>query len=102
MKIALIGKGVMGQLVIAQARNAGDEVGVVLGSSDVTRSSEELSAELRGHDVAIDFSVASGVLKSIEACALGDVPLVEGTTGWQAQEREVRSLIAEHDGALVY
>ena len=102
MKIALIGKGAMGQLVAAQVRNAGDEVGVTLGSRDAGRSSDELSAELRGHDVAIDFSVASGVLKSIEACARANVPLVEGTTGWQTQEHEARGLIDEHDGALVY
>jgi 4-hydroxy-tetrahydrodipicolinate reductase len=30
------------------------------------------------------------------------VPLVEGTTGWKDQEVEVRRLVAEHDGALVY
>jgi len=30
------------------------------------------------------------------------VPLVEGTTGWQDREEDVRRIVSEHDGALVY
>ena len=102
MKLALIGYGAMGQLVANQARSAGDEVGVTLTSKDATRGVEELAAELRGHDAAIDFSMAAGVLKNIEACARAGVRVVEGTTGWQAQEREARRLMTQYDGALVY
>ena len=68
----------MGQLVAAEARKSGDEVGAVLTSKDV----DHLSEKLRGHDVAIDFSVGEAVLANIEACARAGVPLVEGTTGW--------------------
>ncbi len=102
MRIALIGYGAMGQLVATEARNAGDEIGVTFSSRDAARSISELSTELRGHDVAIDFSVAGGVLKNIEACARSGVALVEGTTGWNALESEARRLISEHHGALVY
>lgn len=102
MRIALIGNGAMGQLVATGARNAGDEIGVTLSSQDAARSIEELTTELRGHDVAIDFSVAEGVLKNIEVCARSGVALVEGTTGWNAQEAEARRVISVHEGALVY
>jgi len=61
-----------------------------------------VSALLRGHDAAIDFSVGAAVLRNAEACARAGVPLVEGTTGWKEHEAEVRRLFAEHDGALVY
>ncbi|HEY6230021.1 MAG TPA: dihydrodipicolinate reductase C-terminal domain-containing protein [Pyrinomonadaceae bacterium] len=102
MRLALIGSGAMGGLVSTLARAAGDEVGTIVSSREANNSVAELAAELRGHDVAIDFSVSSAVVKNAEACARAGVPLVEGTTGWQDQNSEVRRLIDDHDGALVY
>lgn len=102
MKIALIGYGAMGQLVAELARKSGDEVGLIVASREATRSAAELAGNLHGHDAAIDFSVASAVLRNIEACARAGVPLVEGATGWNAEETEARRIIQEHDGALVY
>ena len=95
MKIALIGYGVMGQLVAAEARKAGDEIGAVFTSKDQV-------LELQGHEVAVDFSVGEAVLKNIEACARAKVPLVEGTTGWKQHESTAKQIIAEHSGAMVY
>jgi 4-hydroxy-tetrahydrodipicolinate reductase len=97
MKIALIGFGVMGQLVAAEARKAGDEVGSVFTSKE-----EALVEKLEGHDVAIDFSVGEAVLKNVEACARAKVALVEGTTGWKQHESAARQIVAEHSGAMVY
>ena len=102
MRIALIGYGAMGRLVAEQARSAGDEIGVTISSQDAARSSEELISALRGHDAAIDFSVADCVLRNIEACARAGVVLVEGTTGWNSEEAEARRVIFEHNGGLVY
>ena len=85
----------MGQLVAAEARKAGDEVGAVI------KSPSELE-KLHGHDVAIDFSVGEAVLKNIEACARAKVPLVEGTTGWKQHEAHAKQIVNEHSGALVY
>ena len=97
MKIALIGYGVMGQLVAAEARKAGDEIGAVFTSKE-----SALTEKLGGHDVAIDFSVGEAVLKNIEACARAKVPLVEGTTGWKQHETSAKQIITEHSGAMVY
>lgn len=102
MKIAVIGHGAMGQLVAAEAHKAGDDVGTIITSEDSVQDVGRLSEKLRGHDAAIDFSVAGAVLKNIEACAQAGVPLVEGTTGWGQGEREARRIVALHDGALVY
>jgi 4-hydroxy-tetrahydrodipicolinate reductase len=96
MKIALIGYGVMGQLVAGEARKAGDDIGTVFTSKDGA-----LAEKLQGHDVAIDFSVGEAVLKNIEACARAKVALVEGTTGWK-QDEVAKQIIAEHSGAMVY
>lgn len=102
MKLALIGYGAMGQLVEQQAEAAGDQIGIKLASNESDQDVDELAAMLRRHDVAIDFSIGSVVLKNVEACALAGVPLVEGTTGWRDQESRAKEIITEHDGALVY
>ena len=92
----------MGQLVAAEARKAGDEVGHVFTSHVQLTDVEQFSDKLRGHDVAIDFSVAAAVMKSIEACARASVPLVEGTTGWGQDVSEAKTIVERHGGALVY
>jgi 4-hydroxy-tetrahydrodipicolinate reductase len=102
MKIALIGQGAMGQLVSALARAEGHEVALTLSSQDAARSAEALAEELRGLDVAIDFSIAQAVLKNVEACALSGVPLVEGTTGWRDEQSKAFEIVHAHDGAIVY
>jgi len=98
MRVVLIGYGAMGQLVEAGARKGGDEVGAILTSKD----SDHLEEKLRGHDVAIDFSIGDAVLKNIEACARAKVPLVEGTTGWKQHEAHAKQIVNEHSGAMVY
>ena len=102
MKIARIGNGAMGQLVAAEAKAAGDEVGTVITSHDKALSATALAEEIRGHDVAIDFSIGDAVLRNIKACAIAGVPLVEGTTGWKAHEATARQIVTERSAALVY
>jgi 4-hydroxy-tetrahydrodipicolinate reductase len=102
MKLALIGFGAMGQLVAAEARKAGDEVGVVITSKEGSLSDGQLSEKLRGHDAAIDFSIGETVLRNVEACARAKVPLVEGATGWKQDESRAKQIVTEHSGAMVY
>lgn len=102
MKLALIGYGAMGKLVAQLAAAAGDEIGLTVSSRDARQHAAVLAGSLHDHDVAIDFSVGSAVLRNIDACGRAGVPLVEGTTGWQDDEAEARRLIEYHQGALVY
>ena len=102
MKLALIGYGAMGKLVASLASAAGDEIGLTITSRDSSESIEQLGEQLRGHDVAIDFSAGTAVTRNVEACARAGVPLVEGTTGWPDKQDEVRRIVVEHDGSLVY
>jgi 4-hydroxy-tetrahydrodipicolinate reductase len=102
MKLVLFGGGAMGRLVSSRAKDDGDEVSLVLTSRDATRPADELVELLRGHDAAIDFSVADAVLGNVTACARAGLPLVEGTTGWNKHESEVRQIVEKHGGALIY
>lgn len=102
MKLALIGYGAMNRMVSDLAVRDGHEIGLVLTSTDASRTIEELAGQLAGHDVAIDFSTAGAVLRHAQTCALANVPLVEGTTGWRDDEKRARRIVEEQSGALVY
>src|SRR5215210_5165303 len=102
MKLALFGNGAMGQLVGARAVDEGHEVALVLTSRDAARSFDEIAETLRGIDAAIDFSRADAVLSHTAACARAHVPLVEGTTGWNAHLGDVRRMVEEQRSAFIY
>lgn len=102
MKLALIGHGAMNKLVEQLARDDNHEIAVIVHEADAKLSAAKLSQKLGGADTAIDFSIAAAVKRNVEACALAKVPLVEGTTGWHDELETVKSLVVQHNGALVY
>lgn len=102
MKIALIGYGAMGKLIRTMAKEKGHEVAVVIHESDAGLSAAELSERLSGIDFAIDFSTAAAVRRNVEACVLAGVPLVEGTTGWNAERDEIERIVRDGNGAMVF
>ncbi|MBA4123823.1 MAG: 4-hydroxy-tetrahydrodipicolinate reductase [Acidobacteria bacterium] len=102
MEIALIGYGAMGRLIADLAENKNHELAVVIDESDAGLSAEELSEKLKNIDVVIDFSVAEAVQRNIEACLMANIPLVEGTTGWNAERETIKKLVAEKNGAFVF
>lgn len=102
MRLALIGYGAMGQLIAQLAKAANDEIGETLTSKEAQLSIDEMAKRISGHDVAVDFSNGPAVMRNVEVCARAGVPLVEGTTGWKESEAEVRSIVQQNDGTLVY
>lgn len=102
MKIALIGFGAMGKIIKTLAVNKNHEIAVIIDESDADLSAEALAEKLKGADAAIDFSVAEAVERNVRACLSARVPLVQGTTGWNAQQDEIKSLVEEANGAFVF
>ncbi len=102
MKIAMIGHGSMGKLIESLAVEKGDEIAVVIDDTHAAFAASDLADRLRGSDVAIDFTIASAVGRNVEACVLAGVPLVEGTTGWNAVKSSILEIVDRQDGALVY
>src|SRR6266853_2373370 len=92
----------MGQLVAKLANEQGHEVAGTFASIDKDRNAEDLLNSLRGCDVAIDFSVAAAVRRNVDACARAGVPLVEGTTGWNGELDDIKKIVTQHRGALIY
>src|SRR6185295_19849897 len=102
MKIGLIGYGAMGRLVGDLATQRSHEIVVKIDLDEAHQSVEDLIESLRLCDVAIDFSIADAVPKNAEACARAQVPLVVGTTGWLPAVENVRRIVQEHNGTLIY
>ena len=102
MKIALIGYGAMGKLIRTLAENKSHAITIVIDESDANLSATKLAEKLRSVDAAIDFSTAEAVRKNVEACLLADVPLIEGTTGWNGEKELIKNLIEEKRGAFVF
>ena len=102
MKIALIGYGTMGRLIANLAGEQGHEIKLTLDIDDAQRTMDELIVALSSCEVALDFSIGEAVPKHAETCARAGVPLVVGATGWQNRLDDVKNLIAQHDGALIY
>jgi len=102
MKIALIGYGAMGRLIEQLADEIGHhEVTVKIESAGELEHSE-LTDKLSGVDVAIDFTGAGSVRQNVEACLTAGVPIVEGTTGWHEQLPEIRKMVEDRGGAMIY
>lgn len=102
MKIALIGYGAMGKLIRTLAEEKGHEIAVVIDDADAGLLAAELAAKLEDTDVAIDFTTAEAVRRNVEACVAAGVPLVEGTTGWNAERAEIERIIRDGGGAFVF
>ena len=98
MKLALLGHGRMARVVEAEARAAGHDLGAVITS----RNAADAARLLPGHTVAIDFSVPAAVIEHVTAAVTAGVPLVQGTTGWQRDEPDVRRIVEQGGGALIY
>ncbi len=102
MKIALIGYGAMGKLIANLAENKNHSIAVVIDESDANLTAEELAEKLKDSDAAIDFSVAEAVERNVRACLTANVPLVEGTTGWNAKKEVIKNLVEAEKGAFVF
>jgi 4-hydroxy-tetrahydrodipicolinate reductase len=98
MKIALIGYGKMGRIIERLAAEKGDEIVLKIDESNA----QDLAEKLKSADAVIDFSSAKAVKRNVEACLAANVPLVEGTTGWNEQKEEIRKLVERQNGAFVF
>jgi 4-hydroxy-tetrahydrodipicolinate reductase len=102
MKIALIGHGAMGTLIERLAVEKGHDIVAVIDVGDAHLSATEFTAKLRGADVAIDFTTAEAVRRNVEGCVAAGVPLVEGTTGWNAERDEIERIVRDGNGSVVF
>jgi 4-hydroxy-tetrahydrodipicolinate reductase len=99
MKIALIGYGKMGQLIHAEAEAKGHEIVAKIDSQNPLLKS---SAAVQRADVCIDFSTPDAVVENVKTLSTLKKNIVIGTTGWDAQFKEVESLVKNADIGVIY
>lgn len=101
-KLCIIGYGKMGRIIEGMADQNGFEV-VSRIDPMAPEAYPSISLEnLKGADVCVEFSHPASVLDNIRAIAPLQVPVVVGTTGWNAALEEVRSLVEQHSSALLH
>jgi len=87
MNIALIGYGKMGKEIESIARERGHEIALII---DKNNQAELTPENLKGIDVAIEFSNPDSAFQNYQTCFDAGVPVVSGTTGWLNQLDEVK------------
>jgi 4-hydroxy-tetrahydrodipicolinate reductase len=88
MRVLLLGRGRMGQLVESLAASYGGEIAGVI---DEHSPSNAIGTGDFGHvDVAVDFTLADAVPQNLPQLAQRRINVVIGTTGWQAHEPAMR------------
>jgi len=97
MKIALIGYGKMGQTVERLAQSRGHEIVATYSSKNSFEKEVQKTA-----DVAIEFSRPELAIPHIQKAVALDLPIVVGTTGWNHRLTEVKALVEQHQGSLLY
>lgn len=95
MNIALLGYGKMGKTIEKIAAERGHVIGLKVGSANAGASTAQC-------EVAIEFSRPESALTNIRACLREGTPVVVGTTGWYDHLGEVRELVREHNGSLLW
>ena len=91
----------MGQAVERLAAERGHEVVARFDAGHPLTEAAGPEA-LQGADVVVDFSLPEVALAHIRRYCRWQAPAVVGTTGWYDALDEVRALVAENEGALLY
>jgi 4-hydroxy-tetrahydrodipicolinate reductase len=102
MKIALVGYGKMGRLIEQLAPEYGCDVVAKLDEFNNVKGSGITRENLRGADVAIEFSIPSATVDNIERLAATGVNVVVGTTGWLDELDRVKAAVEKNGTSLVW
>ena len=102
MNLALIGYGKMGRMVEQAALARGHHIRFKV-DIDENRDGQALTeANLRGVEVAVDFTMPEAVPGNVGRLAALGVNVVVGTTGWSSRLEEIRRSVERAGTGLVY
>lgn len=96
-KLLIIGNGKMGKMLAQLSAEYGFEVMAMLGESDSL--SESLAKK---PDVAIEFTSPHSAAMNVRECLLAGIPIVSGSTGWNANLAEMQKLCLEKEGSFIW
>lgn len=102
MNLALIGYGKMGRMIEQMAVARGYSVIFKVDIEGNQQGEALTAANLRGVDVALDFTIPEAVVRTVDRVTALGVNMVIGTTGWMGQLEKVRRMVQERGVGLVY
>lgn len=102
MNIALVGYGKMGRMIEEVAIARGHRISARFDIDNNANGEGLTPAKLAATDVAIEFSTPATVVTNIARLLSNSIPVVVGTTGWSERADEVRELVNQTNGSLVY
>ena len=111
MKIALVGYGNMGRMVERAAMEQGHTVTAIVDPLSFEQKSPSgaplymgmaEAGNLRGAEVAIEFTQPGMALANIKFLAEKKIPLVVGTTGWHDRLDEAKQMVESTGAALIW
>jgi len=95
-RLLVVGRGRMGEIVERLSPDYGFEL-----AGTIDRSVAASDHAWPAADVAIDFSTPDAVAANLPRLLARGIPVVVGTTGWQAQETALRELADKYDVGVV-
>jgi 4-hydroxy-tetrahydrodipicolinate reductase len=101
MRLAIVGMGKMGRAVAQVAEARGIEVVAKLGSADCAGGAGLTLDALARPDAVIEFTRPEAAVANLLRLLDLGLPIVTGTTGWDAQRREVEARVADRGGSLL-
>jgi len=99
MKIALIGYGKMGRTIEVLGKEKGHSFPLII---DENNPNDLNAGNLAGIDAAIEFTVPAAAPGNIKTCLKLGIPVVSGTTGWNARLPEIEQLCRDTGGTLFH
>jgi 4-hydroxy-tetrahydrodipicolinate reductase len=105
LQAALIGYGKMGKLIEEHAPHFGirirSRIDRHLPSGTQTHPSLSKQA-LEGCDIAFDFATAQGILDRVRLYVQTQIPVVIGTTGCEGEIEQIKKLVQNQNGSILY
>jgi 4-hydroxy-tetrahydrodipicolinate reductase len=101
MRLLIVGAGKMGRAVATLAGSRGHQVTTV-GREENAGGRALTAGRVREHDVAIEFTRADAAPANLERLIGAGIPVVTGTTGWDAELPRITALVEERKGALLH
>ena len=99
MKIALIGYGKLGKTIENLGLKQGHSFPLII---DLNNSQDLNPENVKGIDVAIEFSAPLAAPGNIIKCLELGIPVVSGTTGWNKRFEEINQFCLSRNGAFFY
>jgi len=96
-RILVVGDGKMGKAVAQVATDRGADVVAIYGPAEMARA---VGAGIA--DVAIEFTEPGAAAGNVRACLEAGIPVVSGTTGWDAQLDAVRKEVSGSGGTFMH